>query len=72
MYTRNSRIQALIIFQVAYEGRLAQLVRAPALQAGGRRFESCTAHQIKSMTYMGRIFCSWSDCGENCGYPASS
>src|SRR5580704_541249 len=28
-----------------YEGRLAQLVRAPALQAGGRRFESCTAHQ---------------------------
>jgi hypothetical protein len=29
----------------AHEGRLAQLVRAPALQAGGRRFESCTAHQ---------------------------
>ncbi len=28
-----------------HEGRLAQLVRAPALQAGGRRFESCTAHQ---------------------------
>src|SRR5438445_4097648 len=28
------------------EGRLAQLVRAPALQAGGRRFESCTAHQV--------------------------
>ena len=27
-----------------HEGRLAQLVRAPALQAGGRRFESCTAH----------------------------
>src|ERR1700731_415536 len=27
-----------------YQGRLAQLVRAPALQAGGRRFESCTAH----------------------------
>src|ERR1700722_3483406 len=26
------------------DGRLAQLVRAPALQAGGRRFESCTAH----------------------------
>src|SRR5271168_4774715 len=26
-------------------GRLAQLVRAPALQAGGRRFEPCTAHQ---------------------------
>jgi hypothetical protein len=28
------------------EGRLAQLVRAPALQAGGRRFESCTAHHL--------------------------
>ena len=27
-------------------GRLAQLVRAPALQAGGRRFESCTAHHL--------------------------
>ena len=31
---------------VAKDGRLAQLVRAPALQAGGRRFESCTAHQL--------------------------
>src|ERR1700675_2651556 len=31
--------------RIRYEGRLAQLVRAPALQAGGRRFESCTAHQ---------------------------
>src|SRR5581483_950900 len=29
-------------------GRLAQLVRAPALQAGGRRFESCTAHQYEN------------------------
>jgi hypothetical protein len=28
------------------KGRLAQLVRAPALQAGGRRFESCTAHHF--------------------------
>jgi hypothetical protein len=25
-------------------GRLAQLVRAPRLHRGGRRFESCTAH----------------------------
>ena len=33
---------------VAIAGRLAQLVRAPALQAGGRRFESCTAHQVFS------------------------
>src|SRR5580692_9031386 len=31
-----------------FRGRLAQLVRAPALQAGGRRFESCTAHQAPS------------------------
>jgi 4-alpha-glucanotransferase len=31
---------------LARSGRLAQLVRAPALQAGGRRFESCTAHHI--------------------------
>ncbi len=29
-------------------GRLAQLVRAPALQAGGHRFESCTAHHINA------------------------
>ena len=28
-------------------GRLAQLVRAPALQAGGRRFESYIAHHLK-------------------------
>ena len=28
------------------QGRLAQLVRAPALQAGGRRFESYIAHHI--------------------------
>jgi hypothetical protein len=26
------------------EGRLAQLVRAPALQAGGPRFEPASAH----------------------------
>ena len=26
------------------DGRLAQLVRAPALQAGGHRFESYSAH----------------------------
>src|SRR5258706_6127094 len=30
--------------RIRRSGRLAQLVRAPALQAGGRRFESCTAH----------------------------
>lgn len=30
---------------ISPEGRLAQLVRARALQARGRRFEPCTAHQ---------------------------
>ena len=30
----------------ATTGRLAQLVRAPRLHRGGRRFESCTAHQF--------------------------
>ncbi len=29
-------------------GRLAQLVRAPALQAGGPRFEPATAHHIQA------------------------
>jgi hypothetical protein len=33
-----------VVFVPVRSGRLAQLVRAPALQAGGRRFESCTAH----------------------------
>ena len=28
------------------QGRIAQLVRAPALQAGGHRFESCFAHHL--------------------------
>ena len=32
-------------------GRLAQLVRAPALQAGGPRFEPGTAHPSKSATF---------------------
>jgi hypothetical protein len=37
-------------------GRLAQLVRAPALQAGGRRFESCTAHHsLVSRTYKRKL-----------------
>jgi hypothetical protein len=36
------------MIRVPARGRLAQLVRAPALQAGGRRFEPCTAHQTSS------------------------
>ena len=32
--------------KIIISGRLAQLVRAPALQAGGHRFESCIAHHV--------------------------
>ena len=39
-------LRILAVVAPRYEGRLAQLVRAPALQAGGRRFESCTAHHF--------------------------
>ncbi len=45
------------------DGRLAQLVRAPALHAGGHKFESCTAHHItyvRPVVYEGRslaVFC---------------
>ena len=30
----------------SYNGELAQLVRASALQAGGHKFESCIAHHF--------------------------
>jgi hypothetical protein len=40
---------------VVRDGRLAQLVRAPALQAGGRRFEPCTAHHSVSFTHRGDV-----------------
>ena len=33
-------------------GRLAQLVRAPALQAGGHRFESYIAHHFAEMAQL--------------------
>ena len=36
-------------------GRLAQLVRAPALQAGGRRFEPCTAHDPCAPPFRGDV-----------------
>ena len=35
----------------AFDGRLAQLVRAPALQAGGQRFKSSTAHHPNSLLF---------------------
>src|SRR6266496_6122038 len=36
-------------------GRLAQMVRAPALQAGGRRFEPCTAHHPCAPPFRGDV-----------------
>ena len=36
-------------------GRLAQLVRAPALQAGGRQFEPVIAHQIINLRNCGVV-----------------
>src|SRR3984893_9675759 len=36
-------------FRIRSSGRLAQLVRAPALQAGGRVFESRTAHHLNHL-----------------------
>ncbi len=47
---RGYHCNACIINALTDSGRLAQLVRAPALQAGGRRFESCTAHHRSSKT----------------------
>ena len=38
-------VKSLISWQL-YFGRLAQLVRAPALQAGGHWFESYIAHHL--------------------------
>ena len=40
---------------ISARGRLAQLVRAPALQAGGRRFEPATAHLKEGPLW--RAFC---------------
>src|ERR1700691_2195263 len=45
----ESATMKVTISHLFSSGRLAQLVRAPALQAGGRRFESCTAHHSKSV-----------------------
>ena len=40
----QSRRKFCSMLVIHSRGRLAQLVRAPVLQAGGRRFEPCTAH----------------------------
>ena len=38
---------AYIVFVRCYIGGLAQLARAPALQAGGQRFESVILHDAR-------------------------
>jgi hypothetical protein len=45
-YTWVERVSSM---RYGVSGRLAQLVRAPALQAGGRRFEPCTAHHLNGL-----------------------
>ena len=37
-------VRSVCLVLAKYDGRLAQLVRASALQAGGHRFESYIAH----------------------------
>ena len=39
-------VRQYCLYIVVCRGRLAQLVRAPALQAGGHRFESYIAHHL--------------------------
>lgn len=46
MHRGSSHPSARHVCQVLDKGRLAQLVRAGALQALGRGFESLTAHQL--------------------------
>ena len=36
----------LLVLRVCFHGGLAQLARAPALQAGGQRFESVILHPV--------------------------
>ena len=50
-------------------GRLAQPVRAPALQAGGPRFEPATAHHLESAAYS---FRNWTSCIKEQGVETAS
>ena len=45
----------MIIYAGKYFGGIAQLARAPALQAGGHRFDSVYLHQVK-IGLKGRFF----------------
>src|SRR5216683_4593300 len=56
LFHRRARVDALRSFLYDESvGRLAQLVRAPALQAGGRRFEPCTAHHPCAPPFRGDV-----------------
>ncbi len=56
LFHRCARVDALRCFLYDESvGRLAQLVRAPALQAGGRRFEPCTAHHPYAPPFRGDV-----------------
>src|SRR6266581_6960883 len=56
LFHRRARVDALRCFLYDESvGRLAQLVRAPALQAGGRRFEPCTAHHPCAPPFRGDV-----------------
>src|SRR6266566_10088859 len=56
LFHRCARVDALRSFLYDESvGRLAQLVRAPALQAGGRRFEPCTAHHPCAPPFRGDV-----------------
>src|SRR5216683_6224672 len=56
LFHRRARVDALRCFLYDESvGRLAQLVRAPALQAGGRRFEPCTAHHPCAPPFSGDV-----------------
>ncbi len=56
LFHRCARVDAFRSFLYDESvGRLAQLVRAPALQAGGRRFEPCTAHHPCAPPFRGDV-----------------
>lgn len=57
MLTKNKHDGIVYIVNV-FSGRLAQLVRAPALQAGGHRFESYIAHHAEIAQLVEQLTCN--------------
>ena len=47
-----------LVLSTDINGRLAQLVRAPALQAGGHRFESYIAHHAEIAQLVEQLICN--------------